>query len=54
VANTWAKLSLAGSPQPGRLGYSMVFDQDSGQMILFGGSDGKEYFNDIWTTARQF
>jgi N-acetylneuraminic acid mutarotase len=55
ISNTWAMLSLTGNPQPGRLGYSMVFEPDSGQMILFGGwsPGGNGYLNDIWTTVRK-
>jgi len=48
ATNTWANLNPAGSVPAARGGHSMVYDVDSGKMILFGGWNGSTQFNDTW------
>ncbi|MRS03027.1 TIR domain-containing protein [bacterium] len=43
----WRRLHVD-SPEP-RWGHKMIYDQDSGVIVLFGGTDGKSFFNDTWT-----
>jgi N-acetylneuraminic acid mutarotase len=47
-ANTWTNLSPSGSLPPGRGLGALVYDSDSGKLILFGGSAGSICFNDTW------
>jgi hypothetical protein len=46
---SWARLS----DMPGaRHGQSAVWDPDDGLMLVFGGTDGTGYFNDVWAFDR--
>jgi len=45
--SVWVKLDVKG-PNP-RWGTKMVYDEKSGQIILFGGRDGLNFFNDTWS-----
>jgi N-acetylneuraminic acid mutarotase len=51
TTSTWTTAET-GSPWPvARNGHSMVYDSASNVLILFGGWDGKTYFNDLWSLA---
>jgi hypothetical protein len=47
VGATWTRLSTAQSP-PAREGAGMSYDAVLHRVILFGGQDNNEYFNDTW------
>jgi len=47
TGTTWTRLHPAASP-PARHNAGLVFDRASGELILFGGYDGK-YLNDTWS-----
>lgn len=44
--SVWTKLHVK-SPEP-RYGHKMVYDEDNDVIVLFGGFDGSNYFNDTW------
>jgi N-acetylneuraminic acid mutarotase len=44
----WAELDPAGDVPAARDGHSLVYDPDTGKVILFGGSDFDVAFNDTW------
>ena len=44
--SAWSRLNVNG-PEP-RWGHKMVYDQSTGIILLFGGYDGKRYFDDTW------
>lgn len=44
--SVWTKLHVKG-PEP-RWGHTMVYDENIGVVVLFGGYDGSNYFNDTW------
>jgi N-acetylneuraminic acid mutarotase len=49
VANTWDDLKPAGAAPSARMNCSLVYDPDTGTVILFGGlGDGSVFFNDTW------
>jgi len=43
---SWSRIFVKG-PEP-RWGHKMVYDQSNGNILLFGGNDGKKYFDDTW------
>lgn len=47
-ANTWTDLG-ASNPPPGRNSHMMVYDPDTERVLLFGGGDLDQDFNDTWT-----
>jgi N-acetylneuraminic acid mutarotase len=51
AANIWANLKPAGSLPSARAFYSMVYASDTGQVILFGGTDSGAFLDDTWTYA---
>lgn len=46
-ANTWTDLG-ASNPPPGRNSHMMVYDPDTERVLLFGGGDFDQNFNDLW------
>ncbi len=44
----WSALAPLGSPPPGRLGHSAIYDPGRDQMLVFGGTDDLTYRNDVW------
>jgi N-acetylneuraminic acid mutarotase len=48
VANTWTELDTAGEAPAARASHSMVYDAGAGKIILYGGSNGTDHFNDTW------
>jgi len=42
----WSQLHVKG-PEP-RWGHKMIYDEDRGVIVLFGGYDSLRYFNDTW------
>jgi N-acetylneuraminic acid mutarotase len=51
--NSWAKVTLTGSPPAARVGHSLVYDSAKQELVLFGGSDGvAKYYNDLWVLRR--
>jgi N-acetylneuraminic acid mutarotase len=48
VANTWTELHLVGDLPRVRASHSMVYDSNTGKIVLFGGGAAGEYFNDTW------
>jgi ribosomal protein L7/L12 len=48
AANTWTELHPAGDLPFARFGHPMVHDSATGKVILFGGCDGSQVFNDTW------
>jgi hypothetical protein len=53
ATNAWAVLGSTneGEGASYRTSSSFVYDPDTGQVILFGGILGSEYFNDVWTCS---
>ncbi len=54
-ANQWISLSPTGGPPPARQAHSTVFDLQTDDMIVFGGTDGECGgecdFNDVWSLS---
>ena len=48
AANRWTELAPAGSIPAERSGYALVYDGAAGRMILFGGFNAADDFNDTW------
>ena len=48
AANTWSELKPAGGLPPARCYHQLVYDPSHGLLIMFGGGDGTDYFNDTW------
>lgn len=48
TTNAWYDLSPSGDVPPARDNHSMVYDPITGKMILFGGYDGDNRFDDTW------
>ena len=48
VANAWTKVTPVGEVPALRAGHRMAYDQVSGTVVLFGGWDGTQYYNDTW------
>lgn len=44
----WRKLSVSGSPPPGRSDHSVIYDPGHNRMILFGGLGSGNIYNDVW------
>ncbi len=45
---TWTQLSPGGTPPPGRYAHNLVYDPVRDRVVLFGGYNGFNYFNDAW------
>jgi N-acetylneuraminic acid mutarotase len=52
VTKNWSMADLSGLSPSARTGYAMVYDPIGQRVILFGGSDGSVFFNDLWVLAR--
>jgi N-acetylneuraminic acid mutarotase len=52
AANAWAPVASAGERPATRTGHAMAYDEAAGSSFLFGGSDGGQFFNDLWTFSR--
>ena len=48
TANTWTNLNPAGDLPPVRQGHCVVYDSETGQVILFGGQGNSAFLNDTW------
>ncbi|MCX5977649.1 MAG: hypothetical protein NTV33_12735 [Coprothermobacterota bacterium] len=48
LANRWTNLNPANPPSTRRY-HAMVYDSARGKVILFGGENGGNYFNDTWS-----
>jgi len=46
---TWSGPILPATRPSGRAGAEMAFDSSSGSVVLFGGTNGFDYFSDTWT-----
>ena len=46
--STWTELDPSGTVPPARAAHAMTHDPITGRLILFGGSTGAAYLNDIW------
>ena len=46
--NNWRNMDPSPAP-PARSGHAMAYDSYSGKVILFGGGNGTNYFNDTWS-----
>jgi N-acetylneuraminic acid mutarotase len=49
ATNRWTDLAPAGTLPSVRGFHAMVFDPQTGRVIMFGGFDGERYLNDTWT-----
>ena len=47
-AVAWNKLEVEGEPPAPRSGHAALYDAVDQRMIVFGGSDGGQSFNDLW------
>lgn len=45
---TWSEPGGLGVPGPDRHTYAAAYDSRRNRIVLFGGSDGRSYFNDTW------
>ncbi|MFN8483645.1 MAG: kelch repeat-containing protein [Anaerolineae bacterium] len=48
---TWSRLAPVGAPPSARNGHSAVYDDATGQMLIFGGGDADGLRNDTWTLS---
>ncbi|CAO3566457.1 unnamed protein product [Mortierella alpina] len=48
TTKTWKTMSTSGDVPPARLDHCMAASEDGSIVVLFGGSDGNAYFNDIY------
>ena len=46
--DNWTQLNASGGPPMSRAYHTAVWDNESGQMIVFGGYDGTQHFSDVW------
>ena len=46
---TWHQLATTGGPPPRRAAHTQIYDPDGDRMIVFGGSDGGSFMNDVWS-----
>jgi len=46
---TWHQLATTGGPPPRRAAHTAIYDPASDRMVVFGGSDGVSFMNDVWT-----
>jgi N-acetylneuraminic acid mutarotase len=49
ATNRWTDLAPAGTLPSVRGFHAMVYDPQTGRVIMFGGFDGERYLNDTWT-----
>jgi hypothetical protein len=52
AAKRWSMADLTGRSPSARTGYAMVYDPTGQRVVLFGGSDGSTFFNDLWILTR--
>jgi N-acetylneuraminic acid mutarotase len=48
IKNKWTELRPAGAVPPGRSGHKMVYDSNTGKIVMFGGYDGNFGLGDTW------
>lgn len=53
ATNRWTELAPDGLVPDMRAFHAMVYDSDTGQVIMFGGFDGYQYLNDTWAYDRK-
>ncbi|MGH7740617.1 MAG: Kelch repeat-containing protein [Candidatus Eiseniibacteriota bacterium] len=51
AAQTWTQLSPAGTPPSPRSYPSLIYDPVRDRLVVFGGTNGTTYFNDVWTLS---
>jgi hypothetical protein len=47
----WTRLTPAGTPPVGRASHTAIYDAPRHRMIVFAGSDGSAYRNDVWALS---
>jgi hypothetical protein len=47
-SESWSALTPSGGPPADRWGHAAAFDWIHGRVVIFGGEDGSQYYNDIW------
>lgn len=47
----WTQLSPSGSPPPARSGHTAVYDPANNLMVVFGGANDAQAFNDVWVLS---
>ena len=52
AARTWSMTDLTGPSPSARTGYALVYDPKGERVVLFGGSGGTTFFNDLWVLTR--
>jgi N-acetylneuraminic acid mutarotase len=52
ASNTWTETTLTGAAPYARTGCALAYDSDKRNVLLFGGSNGIAYFNDLWSLSR--
>lgn len=52
AAKSWRVATLTGNSPPARTGYALVYDPTTQRILMFGGFDGRAFFNDLWILAR--
>lgn len=50
-APTWSSLSTTGGPPGGRAAHAAVYDPVQDRMFVFGGFDGTNYLNNMWSLS---
>lgn len=48
ATNTWTELATGGDRPPARCAAAMVYDSAGGRALLFGGTGGEAFLNDMW------
>src|SRR5439155_25260329 len=47
----WTEIAPTGPPPSGRYGQTAIYDPVRDRMVVFGGSDGSNFFNDVWALS---
>ena len=47
----WTALAPSGVKPSGRYGHTAIYDPVRDRMVVFGGSDGSNFFNDVWALS---
>ncbi len=48
---TWTRLAPTGTPPPGRSGQATILDVAGDRMVIFGGTDDSQVFDDVWALS---
>jgi N-acetylneuraminic acid mutarotase len=52
ASNSWTPVTLTGDAPSARTGYALAYYAADRKVLLFGGSNGIDFYSDIWTLYR--